>query len=701
MKCFWCAFVLALVCAFVIRTAPAQMTRSDPAANASPSLDEIVKNLASPDVAQRETAEQYLEKIPADQYDTLNQIAGMQANADVERLLHARTHEMVWDLAQTQPSVPLPTAAHITGRLVDEAGAPIVGASARAILPVCREPPQIVETVKTDAQGRFDLSVPFLDVNYAVLLEIPGWDSARIKAILVKQDTEAGDFVLKKRPAQSIHGSVMDDAGRPVAVRDVQIVGAYGITRSAPTDAQGHFTIDGLPSYIGQAVVHSGTQTTPLKITRAGDITLNLVEAGSLSGNVVGDKGQPLPGAIVLAQPAFDSGFQLQGTTTANGAYTIPDVPPGQWRVSAVSPAFSHRPPQEMFAKLPQITLKPGETATADIAMERKAIVYGRVIDSAGRPVGGAMVGTKDTWARMDIDAWRMVQTDAQGRFIIGTGQTARPGSTPANHLVVFSPRDGLAVVPLGDLSPGDVRELTVKLAGSMHVAGRVVDPSGRPIQGVSGGTVAQTDADGRFDLGLVPRPASGHAELLLLAPRPPVNVLEIRPDGTRAITTGEPEIADRAHAPTFYANQRIPLPAAGDAPDMKITLQPAQLLEFTGIVRDARGDPAAGAEVYLLAGNITKDSWFRMVQPYSAGVVDTFAVNVATTGPDGRYTLWSVREEGDTVLVAGATHFDFAHLALGVYAGGKEKLTEKIAVPESGKVETNIQLDNPQMDGP
>ena len=701
MKYLPCALVLALLSGLCAGGAWAQTTHSGPATAAIPGLDVIVQDLGSADFVKREAAQKEMGKIPVDQYDALSQFAAGQADEEVKSRLHTRINEMVWELAQVQSNAPLRTAAHITGRLVDETGKPMASASASAYLAAWGELRPNAQRARTDAEGRFDLPVPFLGVHYDVFMEMPGWGTSNAKNIMAEKDTTAGDFVITRGSTKTIHGSVVDSAGKPVALQQVQIVGGYGITGSVSTDAQGRFTIDGLPSFLGQpvAIVHTGNQTTSLEIIRADDITLKLVEAGGLSGKVLGDKGQPLAGATVLAQPWFASGLQLQEKTAADGSYSITGVPPGDWLVTAETPAFSHRPPQEMYTKLPRITVKPGATATANIAMERMAVVYGRVLDQAGRVVSGAVVGTKATWQRENVDEWRLVQTDAQGRFIIGTGQTARPDRPAENQLIVFSAQEGLATVPLRDVSPGEVRELTVKLAGSMHVAGRIVDPAGKPIPGVDCGNNVRTDAYGRFDLGRVSRAAQGPTEVQFHAPRPPgKDGWMVSPNGTMDWGDAKPEFADRAHAPTFYANQKIPLPAAGDATDLKVTLQPAQPLEFTGIVRDAQGRPSAGAEVYLVAGDAKAESWLRMVRPGAWGPgswVDVFVVDRGKTGPDGRYTLWSVREEGDSVQVAGG-QLDFAHLALGVYAEGKGKLIEKIEVPKTGTTETNVQMDNP-----
>jgi protocatechuate 3,4-dioxygenase beta subunit len=700
MKYLSFALGLVLLGGLCTGGARAQTTRSGPA-TAIPGLEGIVKNLGSADFAQREAAQKDLEQIPAAEYEALSQFAARLADEEVKSRIRMRVTEMVWELAQVKSDAPLRAAGHITGRVLDEMGKPIAGATANAYLPDSRGIglQALLPGALTDAQGRFDVGVPFLEARYMLAVDLSGMGGANVNVVAAK-NTSAGDLVMKRGATRTLRGSLVDSAGKPVALQEVQIVGNYGVIRSISTDTQGHFSIDGLPSFLGQpvAIVHAGNQTTPLAIIRADDLPLKLVEAGSLSGKVVGDKGQPLSGATVIAQPWFASGVELRAKTAADGTYTIPDVPPGQWLVSAEAPAYSRRPPQERYSDLPKINVGSGATATANIRMERMAVAYGRVIDQAGRAVAGAVLKTKTTWQRNDSDAWRLVQTDDQGRFFIGTGQTARPDRPAENQLLVFSAQDGSTTLPLRDLAPGEIRELTVKLPGSLRVSGRIVDPARKPIPDINCGYTIRTDAEGRFDLGRISRAAEGVTELQLIPPPLAGTTLGVAMILVPAPGTTRPQPDIVPDTRVHYVSRKIPLPATGDATDLKITLQPARMLEFTGIVRDAQGQPMADASVYALVGNVKADSWLRQVRPDLGPMgswVDTYAANSARTGPDGRYTVRCMRGEGDSVEVQEFS-FDFAHLALGVYSDGQAKLIEKIAVPKTGAVETNIQMGNP-----
>ena len=96
--------------------------------------------------------------------------------------------------------------------------------------------------------------------------------------------------------------------------------------------------------------------------------------------------------------PAFDTTpFNKTGTTDANGAYTIAALAPGDVYVSAEPPATNR---QLLLTYLGQIdvppspfTLHEGQAATAvDIELEAAATITGRITDPAGNPVRGASV---------------------------------------------------------------------------------------------------------------------------------------------------------------------------------------------------------------------------------------------------------------------------------------------------------------------
>lgn len=76
-------------------------------------------------------------------------------------------------------------------------------------------------------------------------------------------------------------------------------------------------------------------------------------EAYSLSGRVSDTAAHPVPSATVSAKRLRD-GKLFTARSNGDGAYTIPDLEPGDYRVWAVAGELSARPVK--------VTLAPGET---------------------------------------------------------------------------------------------------------------------------------------------------------------------------------------------------------------------------------------------------------------------------------------------------------------------------------------------------
>lgn len=131
--------------------------------------------------------------------------------------------------------VVLTRAATVRGRCVDEAGAPVVGASVRVA-------PQDVRG-RTDAEGRFAI---------AGLPAAGGWLAVEHKAFapsVVSDVTPSGDVAdvgdIAMRPGAPIAGVVLDAEGKPAAGAQVEVANAAALwARVAVADAEGRFVVE-------------------------------------------------------------------------------------------------------------------------------------------------------------------------------------------------------------------------------------------------------------------------------------------------------------------------------------------------------------------------------------------------------------------------------------------------------------------------
>jgi hypothetical protein len=168
--------------------------------------------------------------------------------------------------------------------------------------------------------------------------------------------------------------------------------------------------------------------------------------------------------------------------------------------------------------------LKPGMAAVT-IHVESSVRVTGRVLDPAGKPVGGATVAPARTGSGNSLtgDTRFSVVTKADGTFAM-----TLPASGAAEYnLVAHDGKYGEwrtwanGVLPPVKTTPGRVLEnVTLRLTRPAVVRGKVVDAKGRPVAGrevrahAADGLgnryydpTTTTKADGTFELGFV-RPA-------------------------------------------------------------------------------------------------------------------------------------------------------------------------------------------------
>lgn len=237
------------------------------------------------------------------------------------------------------------TAGGITGRLVDTAGRPIVGAAANADIETGGS-----GSARTRADGSFvlDLAPGDWTVCFNDLYPTAGtghiadcygepYDGTPVTVVAGRR-TALGSQVLQTGAALT---GVVSDAGtgEPIPAIDVDTSDARA---TGTTDADGSYTIRSLsPSRVG-ACVYPGRETHPAAApygylvkcsapvqTIAGrtvSASVRLAPAGGVSGLVTDQSGRPLRGVQVSAT----ADYQDNSVTDGRGRYTLAGVPPGR-----------------------------------------------------------------------------------------------------------------------------------------------------------------------------------------------------------------------------------------------------------------------------------------------------------------------------------------------------------------------------------
>lgn len=109
--------------------------------------------------------------------------------------------------------------------------------------------------------------------------------------------------------------------------------------------------------------------------------------AGTISGTVVNESGQPLIGAIVSVRPAGPPVVGRTAVTDTEGSFRIAGLDNGIYYVSASSPAYVS-PPFDIQNPLP--TYRVGDTVRLELI--RGGVITGTLTNSAGDPMVGIRV---------------------------------------------------------------------------------------------------------------------------------------------------------------------------------------------------------------------------------------------------------------------------------------------------------------------
>lgn len=379
-----------------------------------------------------------------------------------------------------QPGVRLSGPGRLTGRVLDRAsGAPVAGTGVELlpVPPVAREFFGRVLRLANASEGYSSrvepvaIAVSEPDGSFAFEGVYTGtyYIQARgarhvpdsVARAFVAASGEGGPVELFVRGGGRVLGVVLrPDGERAVGVQVALTLGpglAIESARSGDacyletrTDEEGTFALVGVPAGQGYDITASGAgfalshaldidvvageDTTVVVRTRAG---------GSIEGRVVARPvgadanatPRPVAGAHVAVVPrglrslqfAEEVLTQTHAVTGADGRFRILGAPPGELDLVGVADGC-------LPAKGPRVVCADGVTASAtDFELPRGPLVSGRLVDSAGKPIEGAVV----RWNPVDfrnfefdfsfapllaasVDGFEYPRTDADGRFTAG-----------------------------------------------------------------------------------------------------------------------------------------------------------------------------------------------------------------------------------------------------------------------------------------
>ncbi len=372
----------------------------------------------------------------------------------------------------------------VSGRITDERGHPLAGATLRWI--AVREGLSLpVVSVPTDGAGRFEVQDLPLG-SWWVQVTAPGRARA-VRPVRVRGPSQS--IALTLGPAASIDGTTAALRGTVRAPLGSVLLRATreGTTAAedpgvaARSDASGRFRLDGLsPGTWRIEVIAEGYEA----LQRIGvtapttDLSLTLRALATLQVAVVDAAGLPASGASVVVS---GSGVwpPRSATTDAGGHFAMPSLPGGVYEVRASRGTDVAEPVAPLW-------IEPGEDRSVRCTLGPGQSLSGVVTDAAtGRALSGARVALTEDGIST---APRAASTGDDGRFVFD-------GMLPRTHtlwvrLPGYAPREAVPVIPGGDA-------LAVRLDPAASIDGIVLDVRGRAVANAQVEVIAR-DLDNR-----------------------------------------------------------------------------------------------------------------------------------------------------------------------------------------------------------
>jgi RNA polymerase sigma factor (sigma-70 family) len=344
----------------------------------------------------------------------------------------------------------------------------------------------------------------------------------------------------------TLSGTVLDPTGAAVhAARlrlwDLDVSSADEAAREVPTSA-GRYSLRLPPGQYRLEARADGYVPTLEEVALARDQVrdLHVPVAAPLTGRVViASTGQPLAGADVTArEPAIAmTQRQWRARTDSDGRFTFRELPVRSYQLVAHAGALAG------IASQIAVTAG-GPTDVGVIHVLPAASVRGRVLSPDGAPAQGARVGLVHPWSRSGGFELATI-VGADGAFQL-TGVLPGQYRLEARH----GSRQVITDVEVG---AQDQSEVTLKLASSTTIRGRVTDAHERPVRGAlvmsSAGKTFSSD-DGTFALEL---PARGSTSLLVSHTTAGAALF-----ATIDLFTAAPEPVPIKLAPGFFVTGRV-----------------------------------------------------------------------------------------------------------------------------------------------
>ena len=436
--------------------------------------------------------------------DTSGAAAWFEPNAPISSLTFTFTRRAGFPVYQTWFAA---ITRAVSGTVLDQtASTPASGVEVRLTGP----DGTVIGTTTTAADGTYSFGGAVATDGYTVEITPPAGKTSDLRSRQVDLTDADGtaDFAVRDIIPVPVSGTVKDQHGTPIPGATITLDGG----RTAVTGADGSYLFDDVP--VG---VHAVTITTPDGYTVVSSPTPFTVPGNdetpitgkdfvlqvqpTLSGTVTA-AGVGVGGVVVTAE---GPGGAEQTVTAADGSYSFPRLPSGDYTVRVEAPQGYVVSGDASRAE----TVAADDVENVDFALARLGSVAGTVTDDGGAPHPDATVTLTGPGGPF------VVTTAADGSYALGelapgvyTIDVAVPdgftGATPATRTVTITEQ--------GELIEGQDFVLTPVVVTPTPTPTPTVTPTSAPTTapgGSAGGALPATGAD--------PLPVIGAGVVLLL----------------------------------------------------------------------------------------------------------------------------------------------------------------------------------------
>jgi len=352
------------------------------------------------------------------------------------------------------------------------------------------------------------------DNNDVFEFDFPNWPKEYCVNNIISDILGLSIVVENTIPLGSISGRVIDSltgqavSGSRVEVSDYQTNLGH---REATTDADGYYTVNGLPTgqyrvqvcadgYISEWYpdTYVYDEATPVSVTVPGDtpnIDFNLELGGSISGHVFEADGlTPISNVLLRAMDATTHVSIAESYTSPDGSYTMVGLPTGSYIVQALPSHGGLDLIDQYYSGVynwaqatPVPVTAPGDTPNIDFNLDAEGSISGHFMDGAtGEPISGALIivydyssGEQHGYASTDVDGYYSVAGIPTGQYRVqarATGYISEWYQDTTNYWLA---------TPVLVTAPDDTPNIDFSLDIGGSISGRVIDSvTGQPISG-------------------------------------------------------------------------------------------------------------------------------------------------------------------------------------------------------------------------